>query len=496
MGENLVWNATVQVGSHHYAKLFLKQGDNIFWLSLPWTIFHLLTGIKNERMLQWHCSKSKEEQDGLLSYCPLTFLPYRDNMLFRNYRNAERSLKYSLPGLKTVLGKAGFDRVDVLWLDDPRMIGLLGIVEYNLLVYRCVDDLEFFKGIPQNIILLEKEIVKAADVVFATAKPLVQRLKKWRTEVHFLPNGVDFFHFYNFQGEEPEDIKEIPCPRVIYVGTLGEWFDTEVIEYAAKRRTNFSFILVGPIRREITALNKLKNVFVLVLRQLLFDGWQRKKHRYSCQIENVSIRQFKSGEALGIKDLGIGITVSDKNAKDLLPLFHLANAMNIEFAIAVVHNSYYFHKMDNEIEDKDMVAGEFRKLIREYLKTKKVKNWFRAYMATGIINRIYGIPRMLPCTMGTDSFFLDPLGEIRPCNVMDESMGNIKQQSFEEIWRGDRANKVREKVANCKENCWMIGSVSCVMRKKIWKPAWWIVRNKWLGGPYFKKIQNYKREEI
>jgi glycosyltransferase involved in cell wall biosynthesis len=263
MGENLVWKAAVQVGSHHYAKLFLKQGDSIFWLSLPWTIFHLLTGIKNERILQWHCGKSKEEQDGLFSYCPLTFLPYRDNIFFRDYRNAERSLKYSLPMVKTVLGKAGFDRVDVLWLTDPRMIGLLGIVEYNVLIYRCVDDLEFFKGIPKNIILLEEAIVKTADVVFATAKPLVQKLKKWISEVYFLPNGVDFFHFYNFQGNEPEDIKEIPRPRVIYVGTLGEWFDTRMIEYAAKQLSNFSFVLVGPIRRDITALNRFKNVFAL-----------------------------------------------------------------------------------------------------------------------------------------------------------------------------------------------------------------------------------------
>ena len=191
-----------------------------------------------------------------------------------------------------------------------------------------------------------------------------------------------------------------------------------------------------------------------------------------------SFRTLLELKALDVNDLGISITVSDTNAKDLLPIFYLAHAMNIEFAIAVVHNSYYFHKMDNEIEEKDIVAGEFRTLIQEYLKTRKVKNWFRAYMATGIINRIYGMRRPLPCTMGTDSFFLDPFGDIRPCNVMDESMGNIKHQSFEEIWGSERAKEVRDKVANCQQNCWMIGSVSCVMRKKIWKPAWWVIRNK------------------
>jgi len=88
---------------------------------------------------------------------------------------------------------------------------------------------------------------------------------------------------------------------------------------------------------------------------------------------------------MGMNDIGLGITVSDKNAKDLLPLYKLACAMKVEFATATVHNSYYFHKMD-----KEMVAGEFRKLVKEFLKTKTVKNWYRAYFNYGIMNYIYG----------------------------------------------------------------------------------------------------------
>jgi MoaA/NifB/PqqE/SkfB family radical SAM enzyme len=85
--------------------------------------------------------------------------------------------------------------------------------------------------------------------------------------------------------------------------------------------------------------------------------------------------------------------------------------------------------------------------------------------------------------MGTISFFLDPYGEVRPCNVMDETMGNIKEKSFEEIWHGEKAQEVRQKVANCQENCWMVGSVSCVIRKYIWKPVLWILRNRWTYDP-------------
>jgi len=52
----------------------------------------------------------------------------------------------------------------------------------------------------------------------------------------------------------------------------------------------------------------------------------------------------------GVRDIGFGITVSDRNHQDMLELYELANAMHVEFATAAVHNSYYFHKYDNQIQ--------------------------------------------------------------------------------------------------------------------------------------------------
>ncbi|MBU0580635.1 MAG: radical SAM protein [Candidatus Margulisbacteria bacterium] len=183
---------------------------------------------------------------------------------------------------------------------------------------------------------------------------------------------------------------------------------------------------------------------------------------------------------MGIKDIGFGITVSDKNAKDMIELYHLAKMMKVEFATAAIHNSYYFHKYDNRFEHPEIAVEEFKRLICELLKSSRTKDWFRAYFNYGLINYIEGNPRLLPCEMGYESFFLDPYGEIRPCNVMEETMGNLKEKSFDEIWHGSEAEKMRDKVRNCKENCWMIGSVSQVMKKNIAIPIKWIIRTKFL----------------
>lgn len=180
----------------------------------------------------------------------------------------------------------------------------------------------------------------------------------------------------------------------------------------------------------------------------------------------------------GIKDIGFGITVSDKNSKDLLELYYLAEWLGLEFATAATHNSFYFHKFDNKFEQPEIAIEEFQKLINELLKSKRPKNWFRAYFNHGLINYIRGNPRLLPCNMAHDSFFLDPLGEVLPCNVMDEPMGNLKEMSFEEIWNSKRTSDVRMKVKCCEKNCWMIGSVSPAIKKNIWKPAIWILKNR------------------
>jgi radical SAM protein with 4Fe4S-binding SPASM domain len=113
----------------------------------------------------------------------------------------------------------------------------------------------------------------------------------------------------------------------------------------------------------------------------------------------------------------------------------------------------------------------------------KPKNWFRAYFNQGLVCHIKGMSRPLPCTAGTDFFFLDPFGEVRPCNGMEQqiwidSFGNLKDQSFERLWDSPRAALIRERVRDCKKECWMVGNASPVMKRFIAKPMFWIFKKK------------------
>lgn len=193
-------------------------------------------------------------------------------------------------------------------------------------------------------------------------------------------------------------------------------------------------------------------------------------------------------------DVGFGMTVQDANAKDLVPLYKLSDELNMEFATASLHNSFYFVESNNIIKDRPMVAKNFENLINELLKSNSPKKWFRAYFNHGLINYIYGQKRLLPCDMAFDTFFIDPYGDVMPCNGTKEKevMGNLNEQSWDELWNSEQADKVRRKVRSCNRNCWMIGSVSPAMHKYIWVPAAWVIKHKFLRFFSSKKYSMYE----
>lgn len=284
------------------------------------------------------------------------------------------------------------------------------------------------------------------------------------TEINKLPS----VKFINITGGEPfvredlEDIIEVcfqKSPRVV-ISTSG-WFEERIIQMAER------FPNIG-IRISIEGLSQKNDE--LRGRQGGFDK---------------GLRTLLKLKGMGIKDIGFGITVSNQNSADMLSLYQLSKSLGMEFATAAFHNSYYFHKSDNFITNKKEVCGNFESLIRCQLKEKHPKSWFRAYFNMGLINYIQKNPRLLPCEAGLVNFFVDPYGEIYPCNGLEEkfwkeSMGNIrKAKSFEEIWNSEQAGKVRQQVRNCPKNCWMVGTASPVMKKYIGQPLRWVVRNKW-----------------
>lgn len=270
-------------------------------------------------------------------------------------------------------------------------------------------------------------------------------------------------YFTNITGGEPFvriDLKDIvrelykKSDRIV-ISTNG-FFTERIIDLCEE------FPNIG-IRISIEGLEQTNNEI-----RGLEDGYQR------------GYDTLKELRKMGIKDVGFGMTVQDKNASELVPLYKISNELGMEFATASLHNSFYFVETTNIIRDRPMVAENFEKLVNELLKSSSPKKWFRAYFNHGLINYIYGQKRLLPCDMSFDTFFIDPYGDVMPCNGTrnKEVMGNLNEQDWNELWNSDAAHIIRKKVRACNRNCWMIGSVSPAMHKYIWRPGIWVLSHK------------------
>ncbi|MBQ0080983.1 MAG: radical SAM protein [Alistipes sp.] len=284
---------------------------------------------------------------------------------------------------------------------------------------------------------------------------------------------------------KPELLEKLPKMRSVNI-TGGEPFIREdieeIVKILQKKTDRIVFSTSGYFSQRIIALAKKYP-------QL---GFRISIEGLSCKNDELRGRQggFDKGlstllelRRLGVKDIGFGITVSNNNSKDMLDLYELSRNLKMQFATAAFHNSFYFHKYDNVITNLDEVCSNFDELCQRLMKENSPKSWFRAFFNLGLINYVQGGRRLLPCEAGSENFFVDPFGNVLPCNGMEDgcwfdSMGNLHEQTFEEIWNGEKAQEVRQKVAHCPKSCWMIGSVSPVMKKYIHNILPWIIKNK------------------
>ena len=277
-------------------------------------------------------------------------------------------------------------------------------------------------------------------------------------------------YFTNITGGEPfirEDLKDIvrelykKSDRIV-ISTNG-FFTDRIVDLCKE------FPQIG-IRISIEGLEQTNNEI-----RGLEDGYNR------------GYTTLKTLVDMGMKDVGFGMTVQDKNAPDLVALYNKSDELGMEFATASLHNSFYFVESNNIIHDRLMVAQHFEDLVNRLLESNSPKKWFRAYFNHGLINYIFSQKRLLPCDMSFDTFFIDPYGDVMPCNGTKnkEVMGNLNTQTWDELWNSQQAENVRKLVRCCDRNCWMIGSVSPAMHKYIWVPVFWVLKHKFLF--FFKK---------
>jgi GT2 family glycosyltransferase/glycosyltransferase involved in cell wall biosynthesis len=126
-------------------------------------------------------------------------------------------------------------------------------------VYDCMDYHEGFGNIASEIIALEQDLLRTADLTVTSSKLLDQMASDRTAQRALVRNAADFEHFSNPPTTTYHDERG---RRVIgYYGAIAEWFDLELVAAVAKKFRECCLVLVGSDTvRAKSKLGRLPNV--------------------------------------------------------------------------------------------------------------------------------------------------------------------------------------------------------------------------------------------
>ena len=159
--------------------------------------------------------------------------------------------------------------IPIGWFYSASFSPLLEKINFETVIYDCMDELSLFKGAPAHLINQEKYLMAHADIVFTGGKSLYESKKQLHSNVYCFPSSVDQEHFaqaLNGIAIAP-DISTIQNPIVGYYGVIDERIDLELLHQCAKKLPNVSFVMIGPLAKiEDADLPKENNIHYLGMR--------------------------------------------------------------------------------------------------------------------------------------------------------------------------------------------------------------------------------------
>lgn len=154
-----------------------------------------------------------------------------------------------------------------LWLFAPDAPELIGRFDEECVVYYCVDDFAEFPGYDRALVRrLERRTIAGSSVVIASARKLYDDRRVGHSNVHLVPHGVDVEHFARATREllpVPGEVASLPRPVFGFFGLIGKYVDLSLVAGVARRRGDWTFVLIGEATRDTSVVGGLQNVHLL-----------------------------------------------------------------------------------------------------------------------------------------------------------------------------------------------------------------------------------------
>jgi glycosyltransferase involved in cell wall biosynthesis len=160
----------------------------------------------------------------------------------------------------------------ILWAYVPQAETVIDVLDPELIVYHCVDDVAAQKGVDADSFReAEERFARRADLVLASASALADRMRTLSDCVLYAPNVADTGTFATALDPGPvdPDLDALPHPRLVFQGAIvATKLDVRLLAEVAALRPEWSIVLVGPRGAgdptgDLSSLDKAPNIHLI-----------------------------------------------------------------------------------------------------------------------------------------------------------------------------------------------------------------------------------------
>ncbi len=219
------------------------------------------------KKLRQYCRGCRRAENNIYVFSPLV-IPFHGSRAARWMNRC--ILSWSL---RRGCRKLGFHK-PITWSFVPSSGDVAGTLGEQFVIYHCVDEYAQFTGTDKTAILdMERRLIEKSNVVIVSSSRLYETKSRYNRNTFLVTHGVDVAHFRNAclpAAVAPEDCVELRHPVIGFFGLIADWVDLEIIRYLAASRPEWSFLLIGEVQTDVSALREMPNVHLVGRRSYQF----------------------------------------------------------------------------------------------------------------------------------------------------------------------------------------------------------------------------------
>ena len=145
-------------------------------------------------------------------------------------------------------------------------LDLMDLLEPAVSIFYCSDKFSETSPAARPIVPYERRVLERSDLVFASARRLIDYCRAHNPNTHLFTIGVSLDRFESARRAHdaaPRDLAALPQPRIGLVGGLRACVDQSLIAHVARQLPDATIALIGPEQVPFDGLRDLPNVHFL-----------------------------------------------------------------------------------------------------------------------------------------------------------------------------------------------------------------------------------------